>query len=339
MTNTDELSGAAEDVRELARRGLLKNTWSAAGRERRRVLRAGAGEIVWPIVYHRVTKRVEHKRGHFLCASSIERLEPECLDRFHDDVEAVLDHLFQHAGIEIHNLEGWLVTSLQRATVDGHRKRRSSLRGAAQRPRLTVWQRRALGDDPWLLELALAMLDWVGVEATAGTGVWPLNALAQRRAATRGEPRPDEAAVAADIETVLAAMRQRRGWYERNLERPLGRKQAPVWMAHPTPDGGDPDPDPVVFVSRDELNDLLMSELAAEALDTMRHRIRAGEAPEQVVPEVIEAVFGSSPAGHGLDCVPGSEPVGPELAVALVRDPVRRRRIIAAVIVLLKEEH
>ncbi|MEV4517391.1 hypothetical protein AB0K00_51610 [Dactylosporangium sp. NPDC049525] len=337
MVNTDELPGAAEFVRELARNGTLKYHMSTGSQARRRWLRAGACEIVWPLVYARVTKRFEHSRGHFLCATAFHRLEPECLDRFHDDVEAVLDHLFANAGIPIQNLEGWLVMCLQRATVDGHRRRRSE-RGAAQRPRLTTWIRRALGDDPWLLELSVAILDWVGVESTAGSYVWPLTVWAQRRAVRLGDHRPDEAAVAADVETVLTAMRRKPAWYDRNIERPLGRKQAPVWKEWPAPDGTAADPEPLILVGVDEVNDMLMTELAAAALDTVRSRVRGGEPADRVVPEVIETVFGSPSATHGLDRLPGTRTDGLERAAELVRDPARRKRIVHAVLVLLREE-
>jgi hypothetical protein len=58
-----------------------------------------------------------------------------------------------------------------------------------------------------------------------------------------------------------------------------------------------------------------------------------------VVQQVIEAMFGAPTSeAVGYDDAPGDGPTGPEQAVALVQDPVRRRKIIAAVIPLLRED-
>lgn len=335
MVNSEELPDAAEFVRWLARQGKLKEYVQSATREERRRLRAGAGEIVWPLVFTKVTRRLEHSRGHFSCATGVQYLRPNCLDRFHDDVEAVIDHLFDHADVEIHNLEGWLTMCLQRATVDAHRRRRSE-RGAAQRPRLAMWLKKALGEDPWLMELAELILEWVGVEATAGSSVWPLSAWTEVRALRTGDHGAGEATLSTDIDVVLAAMRRRPRWHEQNIERPLGRKQAAVWVPPRAADGVEREPEPLALVLPHEVDDALLSGLAAAAIDAIRHRVRLGEKPIDVVPEVLETVFGGAPATVG--DVPGRGVSGPEQVMALITDPDRLDRIVATLIDLLAEK-
>jgi hypothetical protein len=337
VTNTDELPGAAYFVRWLARQGNLKGYAQSASMQERRRLWAGACEIAWPLVFNQVTRRVERKRGHFMCATAVQRLEPDCLDRFHDDVEAVVDDLFANADLPIQNLEGWLTMRLHLATVNGHRRRRGE-RGAPQRPRVPVWLGKALGADPWLTELAKAILEWAGVEATAGTQLWPLNTWAERRAEVTGDHLAGEAALAADIDVVLTAMQRRPTWFEKNVERPLGRKQAPVWLAPTTPRDGEAEPEPLVLVARHEMDDALLRELAAAAIDTLRHRVRRGDGLKEAVVEVVETMFGALPAAHDLDRIPGAGPVVPERAVALINDPAALERIMTAVLGLLSEE-
>jgi hypothetical protein len=337
VTNSEELSDAAEFVRKLARDGTLARYARAVGEQERRWLRAGACEIAFPIVFGKVTRRMEHNRGHFLCATAVERLEPDCLDRFHNDVESVLDHLFDRAEVPIVNLEGWLTMCLQRATVDGHRRRRGE-RGALQRARPPIWLRRALGNDPWLVALAEAMIDWVGIEATAGAGTWPLTSWAERRAAATGDHCGGEGAADRDVAVVLAAMQLRPRWYQRNIEVPLGRKQAPVYAARRTETGAFVEPEPLLLTERHERDDAVLRELAATALDTIRDRVRRGERTEAVVAEVLGAVFGAAPAGREMDRSPGAGMGNAERAVALVADPVRFARILAAVNKLLAEE-
>ncbi|WP_329016476.1 hypothetical protein OG271_10630 [Micromonospora rifamycinica] len=325
---------AADTVRELARQGLLARHFREASVEERRWLRAGAGEIAWPLVYLRVTRPVEHKRGHHHCAAGLHRLEPDCLERFHDDLEAVLDDLFARAERPITNLEGWLTVQLPRATVDGHRRRRGR-RGAAQRPRVPNWLAEALDRDTWLVELAKSVLDWVGVEATVSAGLWPLTAWTERRVVVTGDHTAGEAVVAAEIEVVLTAMRRRATWYERNVERPLGHKQAPVHSPVGNPSGGYAEPEPLALVPRHEVDDALLLELADRAITLMERRVDAGEEIHTVVAEVVGVVFGALPASYGLDRDPGRDPVDAEQVAALVGDPERLARITATVVELL----
>lgn len=283
--NSPRESQAAAHVRFLASHGELAERASTSSPSDYAWLCRGAYEIVWPVVYDGITRAVERRRGHAPCASGVEHLEPECLDRFHDDVEAVIDDLLRHATVPIRNLEGWVRSRLVRATVDGNRRRRGE-RGALQRPRLPQWLERLLGDDPWLRALAVDILTWVGVPATAGTGVWPYSAWADRRAALTGDARSTEHDVARDVETVLAAMRHNAPWYERFVERPLGRKQAPALSV-------DGEPTYLALTEPHEAQDAWQRELAAVAIDVMSVRFARGEDRRSVVVDVITTVFGT----------------------------------------------
>ncbi|GIF73003.1 hypothetical protein [Asanoa siamensis] len=325
---------AAEVFRELVRRGLLAKALRDAPADERRRLRAGATEIVWPLVFLRVTRGVERTRGHHRCTLGVHRLAPDCLDRFHDDVEAVVDHLLAHANQPIDNLEGWITATLRRATVDGYRRRRGA-RGALQRPRVPGWLADALGREAWLVELARSVLEWVGTDATAGTSLWPVTALAQRRAAFTGDHVAGEPVVRAEIEIVLDVMRQRPAWYAKHVDGPLGHKRAPVHFAARDESGGYAEPEPLTLVDPHEQNDALMLALAAAAVDLIEARIDAGEEPHIVVTEVVRAVFGGLPAGHDLDRAPGADPAGPDQVVALISDPDRLNRVVEAVLELL----
>ncbi|MEU4789729.1 hypothetical protein ACFWRG_02465 [Micromonospora tulbaghiae] len=334
MVSPEQQPTTTDVVRELARQGALARHFAASTEAERRRLRAAATELAWPLIFLRVTRRVERGRGHHICAMGVQRLSPDCLDRFHDDVEAVLDDLFAHADVPIDNLEGWLTMRMRRATVDGYRRRRGE-RGAPQRPRVPNWLAEAVGRDPWLLDLAMAILDWVGTEATAGSSLWPLSAWAARRAVRTGDHSVGESQVATEIEAVLAAMRQRRTWYERNVDRPLGRKRAPVHFPRRESSGEYAEPEPLALVERHEKDDTLMLELAAQAIALMKRRRDAGEDVRVLVTEVLGTVFGALPAAHGLDRAPGDDPIGAEQVDALVGDPDRLDHVVETVIELL----
>jgi hypothetical protein len=318
-------------IRRLAGAGQLVSQFRQASREERRVLRSAMAEIAGPIVFRSITRPMERRRRHQACAAGIPHMAADCLDRYHDDVDAVLDDLFAHADRPIGNLEGWITARLRRATVDAYRRRRGE-RGAQQRPRPPAWLTARLGDDPWLVELAKAILEWAGTEATAGRSLWPLAAWAGRRTAVTGDHEAGDAVVAAEVETVLAAMRRRRAWYEKNVERPLGRKPAPVWLpVRP----GDAEPEPLALVAPHERDDAELRELAARAIDLIAVRVARGEKPADVVPEILTTVFGEVPVSRGLDREPGADRGGPDEVVALIGDPARLRRIIAVVVRLL----
>jgi hypothetical protein len=328
-------SAAADEVRRLAREGALAEEFRTAGADRRRHLYEGAAAIAGPVLFLRVTRPLERRRGHHRCASGLAGLAADCLDRYHDDLEAVVGHLFARAGAPIGNLEGWLAAHLRAATVDGHRKRRGE-RGAAQRPRIPNWLAAELGHDGWYLELAVAVLEWAGSEATAGSSLWPIAAWADRRAERTGGHMTSEAVVAREVEAVLNAMRRRPTWYEKNVERPLGRKRAPVWMPSLRADGTYAEPDPVV-VPAHERSEALLNELAARAIELIGTRIRQGEEPVTVVSEVLHIVFGGVPVSDGRDRPLGAGETGPEQVITLIGDPARLDRIVASVVALVSE--
>ena len=152
----------------------------------------------------------------------------------------------------IDNFDGWLATRLSPATVDAHRRRRGEI-GALQRPRLPAWLGEALGGDPWLCDLAVQILVWAGVPATAGAELWPLDGWAARRAEVTGAPPagPDTRdTLDREVRTVLAAMGTRPKWYAEHVERPLGHKRAPV---APMPADGAAEPAPLQLVGPDEI--------------------------------------------------------------------------------------
>jgi hypothetical protein len=325
-----ELRKAALGVRELARRGILATEVRAMPHSERRLLRIEAYEIVWPVVFHRLTRRLETGRGHHRCASSVRRLEQECLDRFHDDVDAVLDDLFGNAKVPIANLEGWVSRRITAATVNAHRRRRGE-RGALQRPRLPGWLADALGHEPRLLALAVDLLVWVGVETTAGTQLWPLDAWAERRGAQTGDHQGAHRTVTEDVAAVLAAMRRRPTWYQRYVERPLGRKQAPLrlvsWTTRP-----DSSPEPsYLSLSGHDIDDARLLERAAAAVTTIEARLARSEDPRAVVVDVLTTVFDPGTGAEELDRCPGSGPDAGEMVTALLADPATLDRVVSVV--------
>jgi hypothetical protein len=326
-------TAAADEVRALARMGVLAEVFRNASPDRRRELRAGAGQLAVPLLFQRVTRLVERRFGHHRCASGLRQMAPDCLDRFHDDLDAVLDHVFANANRPIENFEGWLTTRLHPATVDGYRRRRGQ-RGAPQRPRVPVWLADELGGVAWLLELATAILEWAGTDATPGLSPWPYGAWARLRADRTGDQLAGEAVVAREVDLVLAAMGKRPAWYQKNVEGPLGHKRAPVWYPSRSADGTHAEPVPLVPAAH-EHDDALLRELAADAIEAISRRLERGEDPESVVTEVIEIVFGRLPASYGSDRAPGRGDTAPEQVIALIEDPDRRERIVAAVLRLL----
>ncbi|MFI5707058.1 hypothetical protein [Kribbella sp. NPDC051620] len=335
MTYPQEPSAIANEVRRLAGAGELAKRFRDASADEQRRLRAGAGEIVAPLVYERVTRPVERIRRHYQCAAKLERMLPDCLDHFHDDVEAVLDDLLTYADLPIATLEGWLTSRLRRATIDRHRRRRGE-RGAQQRPRVPGWLADALERDAWLMELAKAILEWVGTDSTAGSALWPLIAFTERRARHTGDHTVGEAVVAAEVEVVLAAMRRRPAWYDKYVERPFGRKQAQVWYPSQSSTDGHFEPTPLELVEPDERDEAVLHELANVSIEVMIARIDGGEDATVVITDVLGTVFGSLPAPHDLERMPADEG-GLHQAAALIDDPVELERIVAAVLDLLAD--
>jgi hypothetical protein len=322
-------------LRELAREGRLAAVVAAAEGSERRALTAAAYNVVWPIVFARITRRVEQRRGHWNCAAGVDHLAEECIDRFHDDVEAVVDDLLTHARQPVLNLEAWITGRLNAATVDGHRRRRG-MRGALQRPRLPGWLAEDLGHNRWLMALATHILVWVGVSHTAGNEVWPLEAWAQERASFTGDWKDsDPSVVSLEVESVLAAMRRRPEWYESYVERPLGRKQAPV-ATLPVEDGAGPDAAPFGLGDPFASAETEMLRLAAAAVGAIDRRLGRGEETQAIVVEVIRAVFGGTFTGT-LDRAPHdvADPLGG--VTGALADQTTVNRIVATVRDIISE--
>jgi hypothetical protein len=285
----------------------------------------GAGwtfETAWnavaPTVFARLTRPLEHHRGHYRCMLGLGRMEPDCHDDYLDAVTAVVEDLLRDGQrIPFDALPGWLAPRIKSTVIDAHRRRRGE-RGALQRPRQPRWLTEALGGDAWLSKLAIDILTWVGVPTTVSGGIWPLGTWADSRMHVRGDPRPDERAVAADVEIVLAAMRTRPEWYESYVERPLGRKVAAV-APHSDVDS------PLVI---DYVADAELLSLAEEAIDAMTVRIKQGEDPRSVVLEVLTDCFNSDDvSAANLDV----EQTGERVAVLLAQ-PCSRERLVDEVL-------
>jgi hypothetical protein len=320
-------------LRRLASEGTLAAAAAAAPRGDR-LLAGAAYEVAWPVVFHRLTRRLELGRGHGGCAASVRRMRAECLDRFQDDVESVVGDILTHATKPIHNLEAWIASRLTAATVDGHRRQRGR-RGALQRPRLPGWLATGLGHDPWLTALATEMLVWVGVQATAGTGIWPLEAWTRRRAEVTGDRLASTpAAVEREVTTVVAVMRQRPTWYEKYVERPLGRKQAPVLSTAGADGMGEPPALPLTDPG--EPDEALLQELAAIAVSWIDQRLQRGEEARVAAVEVVGAVFGRGGAVH-LDHAPHAMNDVTERIPSLLADQRVVERIVTAALAILAE--
>ncbi|MCR6483151.1 hypothetical protein M8542_10010 [Amycolatopsis sp. OK19-0408] len=322
MSGSTYPSFAPSDVRQLARAGRLAGSAAHAPPGDLARLRGAVYTVAWPLVFARITKPLERRRHHPDCARGLESLRPDCLDRFHDDVEAVVDHALRRATGPIENFDGWLATRLSPATVDAHRRRRGEI-GALQRPRLPGWLAEALGGDPWLGELALQVLIWAGVPATAGGELWPLAGWAERRAEVTGEPAGRDT-LDREVRQVLAAMRTRPKWYAEHVERPLGHKRAPV---APMPADGPAELTALQLVAPEEADDDRLTRLAEQALTAIEARLDRGHDPAAAVTAVVRCVFGTGSPHHG-------STLDDWLATALA-DESRLEEIVATVLAVL----
>ncbi|MEU1684778.1 hypothetical protein [Micromonospora sp. NPDC005707] len=283
-----------------------------------------------------MTRPMERRRGHWACATSVRMLTDDCLDRHHDDVEAVVVDLLANARVPIIDVERWLSARLTAATVDGHRRRRGG-RGALQRPRVPAWLASELGDDPWLTDLAVQILTWVGVPATAGTELWPLDSWAQRRETVTGDRTGDDCpALSREIERVLAAMRRRPRWYADYVERPLGRKHVPV-LAVPGDEVADPRP--LVLVGPEERDEARLADLASAAVDAISRGLRGGADPYGTVVQVLGVVFGAGTGSEEIDRAPGGAAAVEERVSVLLSDDAAVRRIVDEVLRIIAEIH
>lgn len=319
-------SEAVANLRSLASQGRLADTVRAASAGERIQLTGAAFTLAWPIVFNRITRVHEQRRGHRTCAVAVERLADGCLDRFHDDVEAVVEDLLTHATTKIANAEGWITSRLRAVTVDAHRRRRGA-RGALQRPRLPGWMVRRLDGDPWLAQLAVEILVWVGVPTTAGTQLWPLDSWAERRAAVTGDqPGSDTRTVRREIDHVLAEMRHRPRWYAEHVERPLGMKVPPL---APADRGFAGEPPALWPTGPDDVTDARLAELASLALVAIEEQLAAAPDDEAAVGRILAAVFGRINTDADFAELP--DLMAARVGSALVDDPGELHRIVQAV--------
>ncbi|MEV6872037.1 hypothetical protein [Amycolatopsis sp. NPDC051128] len=316
-------------VRRLARDGLLAGSASAAPPRELTRLRGAVYAVAWPLVFARITRPLERQRRHLDCVRGLESLRPGCLDGFHDDVEAVVEHALRRATDRIDNFEGWLTTRLHPATVDAHRRRRGEL-GALQRPRLPAWLGDALGGDRWLCDLAVQILVWAGVPSTAGAELWPMDSWAARRAEVTGEPAAGRDRLDGEVRRVLAAMRTRPQWHAEHVERPLGRKQTPV---APVPADSAAELPALELVGPHEVADARLTGLAEQALSAIEARLDRGEEPSGAVKAVVRLVFGTDGTGPGGG--PHAEPAREDWLATALADPARVDRIVATVLAIL----
>jgi hypothetical protein len=323
-----------ERIRSLAADGRLAQTIESASEPTRTELIGGVFALVWPVVYERLTRKLEKRRGHRACTVGVQLLADDCLDRFYDDVEAVIDDVSVNADQPIHNLEAWVASRLTAATVNAHRRRRGGT-GALQRPRLPQWLSIQLGPDEWLSELALLILVWVGIPATAGAGLWPLDQWSHRRALRTGDwSGSAPSMVERDIETVLNAMRSRRQWYDDYVETPLGHKvTSVVSMAHDPhePHNRYAEPAPLSLIAPDDVHNGLLLDLAEAAIEVMSERLRAGEDARAVVVDVVRRLF-ASPTVDELDRPPLAGSTEDEQVAVLLADRRAVDRVVNAVL-------
>jgi hypothetical protein len=275
---------------------------------------------------------MERRRGHWTCSTSVRMLSDECLDRYHEDLEAVVTDVLRNAKTAIRSLERWMSGRLTAATVDGHRRWRGR-RGALQRPRVPAWLTAELGGDPWLNELSVQILTWVGLAATSGTQLWPVGSWAQQRELATGDPAgSDVATVAVEIERVLAAMRKRPQWYADFVERPLGRKDAPLLA---NPGVGAEEIRPLLGFTPEERREARLIALATAAIDTISRQLRAGCDPTATVVEVLGSVFASGTGREEIDLVPDLAPDPDEWVVRLLSDNDAVARIVDQVLCIV----
>lgn len=318
---------------ELARAGAIGSAMASADDAERRRLYTAAYALCHPIVFEVVTRRVERRRGHLRCRRGLRYLTGPCLDGFHDDVEALVDHLLA-ATTPIDDLRPWLAFWAPRAAVDGHRRRRGAL-GALQRPRMTAALATALGHDPWLMNLALEMLIWVGIPATAGAELWPLDEWAERRSLITGDHAgSNSTVVAADIEQVLAVMRKRPAWYLAHVELPLGRKPAPVAAS---PGDGVDDRRPLRTVDDHDLDDAHVVVLAGLALEAIVTGLRRDGDPAAVVVRTLRTLFLGGSGAEELGRAPAAGPALDERLSVLLADPAAVDRIVERVLRIVRE--
>jgi hypothetical protein len=258
-------------------------------------------------------------------------MEESCLDGFHDDLAAVVDHLLS-ATQPIADLEGWLARRALNATIDGHRRRRGEA-GALQRPRMTRALAEGLGEDPWMCELALKILVWVGLPAGVGATLWPLDSWAGDRATLTGDHRGSTPAqVGRDVDRVLDVMRRRPEWFRKHVEGPLGRKVAPIGGSSGELAG---DPRPLLVASACEIDEARTTDLAAVAVEAIRAGLRRGEDATATVVTVLTELFQGTGADE-IDRPPGAGSGRDEQLSTLLGDPAALRILVQRVLEIVR---
>lgn len=324
-------------LRDLAASGTLRQV--AANHGECAQLRSAAFEVALPLVWNRHTRPLENGKGHRRCASGISRLAPDCYDGFTDDLESVVTALLSYR-YPIANLEGWISTRMSNAIKDGHRVRRGREMGAQQRVRVPARLAARLRDDAWLVALAERVLQWTGVRHTAGVELWPLHAWAEDRAAF-GRPTADDqkAGVESDLNTVLLAMRDTDPvWFEKYVERPLGRKWAPVVVELATGDGiRDPEGACLQLVPEHERNEAFLAEAAARSLTMISTALAAGANARKAIASALTSNFMSMTAVRSeLDRAPGVDDAG-ELVAAILNDRSALDRLVPDVLTIVEQ--
>lgn len=317
-------------LRDLAARGALRH--AAASQAHCLQLRAAAYAVAMPLVWERHTRPLENVKGHRRCASGVVRLAPECHDGFTDDLESVVTALLSYRQ-PIVNLEGWISARMANAIKDGYRVRRATEMGAQQRVRVPLRLAARLDHDPWLIGLAERVLQWVGVRYTAGVGLWPLRAWAEDRIAHAG-PVPDPyTAVEEDLDVVLSAMRAiDPAWFDKYVERPLGRKWAPVASGWSESDGAAPDDIWLQMVPGCERDELRLNDAAARSLSTIRRALASGAEAKKAIAEALTTNFLSVGALRGeLDRAPGGHDPG-NVVAAILASPDELDRLVPKVL-------
>ncbi|TCO59749.1 hypothetical protein [Actinocrispum wychmicini] len=322
-------SEAVARLRELTGRGLLADWMATAAPADRAGVYQALYQVAWPIVFDMTTRGMELRRGHTDCARGLPCLKAECLDRFHDDVVAVVDGAIRRGTTKVQSLEAWIVTITNSATVDGHRRRRGE-RGALQRPRVPKWLASELAGDQWLLDLAVRILVWVGLPGTAGTDLWPWDSWAEQRVTmTRDWTHSTPETVRDEVDHVLDRMRTRPEWFAAHVERPLSRKQVPT--------AGQPDDTPLALVGQHEIDDARLMALARVAIRVIKTRLRHGQDPRSVVPSVLRLVFCGDQAGTWFDRAPHDAPWEDEWLADRLANEMTAGRITVAVMDIVTE--
>jgi hypothetical protein len=134
---------------------------------------------------------------------------------------------------------------------------------------------------------------------------------------------------------VLDAMRRRPAWYERFVETPLGRRQAPLLPAYGDAAGyraqaREPS------TGRHESDDARLLELAALAVAAIESRLGCGDDERTVVVDVIRTAFAAGTGAEQLDAVPGTGLAEDERVTSLLDDERSVDRLVSLVLDIVR---